>query len=475
MKFIALFAVVVAADPITIKKCYPNMKGKAIHHGIHAAQGNFGDTIPSGLSVNTATLTQCQERCEAISECRGYSFRRFAYPYICYLHNSVDIQYAPTAATNGGFDSGVCQEYTFNKPISRDGKTYIKNCFGNGLMLRKALHHGIHANIGSFGSTLSHTLGHTEAVTTEACAQECQNNDQCFGWSFRRFAWPYICYLHPEEDLTSDITPANNGGFDSAYCTENEIISEPVEMEMTIEETPETFTAERRQALIDQIAAEMGVSAADVTITTEISRRLLDDGSRMKIIVSIAVHYEENNAEALAESVQAVAVKIVQTIESPTFQETVGATFIGFKEQPEAEQNTNFQAFQTALQRKVTSARALNSVEGSDRQHYSPTDTKQCCQTDCQSQPAPIRVHCAKGCERWIAHTSLNWQLSNRVALNNQCKHACSNEAGPAQTQTFGRRNRANLYSAALASNEEPGCRVGCDIFDVCSYEKLEN
>ena len=118
------------------------------------------------------------------------------------------------------------------------------------------------------------------------------------------------------------------------------------------------------------------------------------------------------------------------------------------------------------MTKKVKSASAKISVVGSDRA-YSPTDAQQCCKTDCQSQPVAIRAQCEKGCERWIAFTSLNWKISNRVALKNRCKHACSKGARQLTTHSY--------YSAPLTASEEAGCHTGCDVYDLCSYEKLEN
>jgi len=450
------------------------MPKKAIHHGIHAAQGNFGTWIPSGLNDNKATQAQCQAKCEATEECTGYSFRHFAAPFKCYMHNSQDITYADKAASNGGFTSSVCNNHEFNKEIERDGQKFMRNCFGTGLMKNKALHHGIHAQQGNFGSLLKTSLHHSVKHGSEACAEECENDLKCGAWSYRKFAHPYICYLHPHADLNDDINPNPHGGFDSAICTETPILTEPVHVEMVVAETIESFTEEKQSNFIEEIAAEVGVPTEDVSITLAENRRLLEGTTGLKVVVTIAVHFEENNEEALLESVGAVAEKIVEKLESEEFTQSTGATFIGFEAEEADESDPVKTAFQAVLAKKVQSATAKKTVAGSDRTHYSPTESKECCVSDCDSQASNLQSACKKGCERWIAHTSLNWKSGNRVALRKRCKVQCTREIN-SRALGFPSGNQFKLHSSAVGNPEEDGCHVGCDVFDTCSYEKLEN
>jgi len=465
------FLALTSAESGGLKKCYPNMPDKAIHHNIHKHKGNFGTWIPHGLSDKTGTVAQCQEACEANDECKGYSFRDFRAPFKCYLHNGEDITYSSEAANNGGFTSSVCESHQFNKEIERDGKKYMRNCFSDsGLMRGKALHHGIHAKQGSFGSLISHSLT-DHGTTTEQCAEECENDLSCAAWSFRRFKFPFRCYLHPAGDVTADVTAPNNGGFDSARCTETLIVSEPVSVEMVVQETVESFTESKQDTLKEQVAEEVGVDADDVTISFANSRRLLEESTGLKIVVTIAVQYEENNEASLEESVGQVAEKIVEKLESTEFTESTGASFVGFEETEQSE------AFAAILKKVVAQVTALKTVEGADRT-YSPTAAKACCKSDCNSQSQSVRKVCKKGCERWIAHSSLNWQALNRAALKKQCKKHCHMEAvhndalihSPSKDAKY-----QGLYSEKLTSNEESGCHIGCDTFDACSYEESEN
>jgi hypothetical protein len=128
------------------------------------------------------------------------------------------------------------------------------------------------------------------------------------------------------------ITPAAFGGAecavkdghsDTATCNADVPCPEPVDVEMTINETPESFTEDKKTALIAKIAKQLGLNVEDVEITVgakanPVGDRRLMQASQLLITVTIKVLAAEVGAE-------------VEKLESKEFRKATGCKFQQFK------------------------------------------------------------------------------------------------------------------------------------------------
>merc|ERR1711865_390274 len=114
------------------------------------------------------------------------------------------------------------------------------------------------------------------------------------------------------------ITPAAFGGAecavkdghsDTATCNADVPCPEPVDVEMTINETPESFTEDKKTALIAKIAKQLGLNVEDVEITVgakanPVGDRRLMQASQLLITVTIKVLAAEVGAEVESSSLR---------------------------------------------------------------------------------------------------------------------------------------------------------------------------
>merc|ERR1719157_253998 len=107
-----------------------------------------------------------------------------------------------------------------------------------------------------------------------------------------------------------------DGHSDTATCNADVPCPEPVDVEMTINETPESFTEDKKTALIAKIAKQLGLNVEDVEIT--VGDRRLMQASQLLITVTIKVLAAEVGAE-------------VEKLESKEFRKATGCKFQQFK------------------------------------------------------------------------------------------------------------------------------------------------
>jgi hypothetical protein len=113
---------------------------------------------------------------------------------------------------------------------------------------------------------------------------------------------------------------ANDGEVQSARCYTE--CREDVDVEMTIDETEESFTDTKKQSLINKIAKELGLKPEDIEINVgakpnPVGRRLIEQGSLL-ITVTIKVLPSQVTTE-------------IAKLEAPRFTKVTGAKFLQFK------------------------------------------------------------------------------------------------------------------------------------------------
>merc|ERR1711865_641528 len=100
-----------------------------------------------------------------------------------------------------------------------------------------------------------------------------------------------------------------DGHSDTATCNADVPCPEPVDVEMTINETPESFTEDKKTALIAKIAKQLGLNVEDVEITVgakanPVGDRRLMQASQLLITVTIKVLAAEVGAEVESSSLR---------------------------------------------------------------------------------------------------------------------------------------------------------------------------
>jgi hypothetical protein len=247
------------------------MPGKAIHHGIYAAKGNFGDLIAHDLNVKTATVQQCQKKCEENPKCKGYSFRKFAYPFVCYLHNSVDIKYAAQAAKNGGFDSGVCVNDPGFPFAAQNNKPCRVSC---------------PCPVFGFEPTVpfsTNVKGENHCGSKRGMGVICRKTDGSGHWT-----QPNGCTRKGSFPFALDATSGKNC---QAYC--------PEKAKFQVVVDGNNFNAAKQAALANNVAKLLGVDAkfVKVVIGNIGSRRLLAGKLTVTIIVELPASQVKSEIE----------------------------------------------------------------------------------------------------------------------------------------------------------------------------------
>lgn len=218
-------------------------------------------------------------------------------------------------------------------------------------------------------------------------------------------------------------------------------VTEPVEVQLVIEETPETFTESKQVALREEIASDLGLNTDDVTITIfQASRRLITaDTTTMMIVVTINILPTE-------------AASTIAVLESPAFTEATGATFLDLEPTAGASE-----AFVNAVKTDIVvgeQKKALKAIGIESDREYSPSAARSCCISSCATDD------CKKGCKHWVHSSSLNWISANQEKLLRACKTHCTKAA-----------KHHELFSVTrVAANEEASCHDGCEKFELCSY-----
>jgi len=217
-------------------------------------------------------------------------------------------------------------------------------------------------------------------------------------------------------------------------------IAEPVQVQLVINETPETFTEDKKAALESTIAADLGLSADEVTVTlaSSTARRLAQQQSMM-VIVTFKIKPSQ-------------AAATIAALESPAFTESTGATFLELTPTAGASEE-----FTTAVKTDIVAGeqkKALKAVGIESDRTYSPSASRACCASACTN------AGCKTGCKHWVHSSSLNWLSANRPKLVKACKRHCTKAA-----------RRSDLFSTTkVAASQESACHSGCTQFEKCAY-----
>jgi hypothetical protein len=102
---------------------------------------------------------------------------------------------------------------------------------------------------------------------------------------------------------------------------------------------------------------------------------------------------------------------------------------------------------------------------------YFPQKSKRCCHQECNSLQNDAQADCIKGCNLWIAHSSLNWQADWRPKLKAKCKFNCRAitklMAQPSDLSKPG--HYQHLIEKLQLAGGVSDCQTGCQNFEQCS------